>query len=65
MKDIEFPERPPPWIAKLATAVEVINGSDVVNMPRRVERLKTLPSEGLGPLNDNLLEFARRLKPRN
>ena len=64
VKDIEFPDRPPAWIAKLVTAVEVINGSDVKKMPRRVELLKTLPSEGLGPLNDKLFESASHLKPR-
>lgn len=63
VKDIEFPENPPPWIAKLATAVEVIKGSNVVNMPRQVERLKTLFLENLGPLNANLLVYAKRLKP--
>ena len=64
VKDIEFPDKPPAWIARLVTAVEVINGSDVEKMPRQVERLKTLPSEGLGPLNDKLFENASRLQPR-
>ena len=64
VKDIEFPDRPPKWIAWLVTAVEVINGSNVGKMPRQVERLKTLPSEGLGPLNDKLFEIASHLQPR-
>lgn len=63
VKEIEFPERPPAWIARLVTAAEVINGTDVDKMPRHVERLKTLPSEGLGPLNDKLFESASHLQP--
>jgi hypothetical protein len=64
VKEIEFPDRPPAWIAKLATAVEVITGSDVAKMPRQVERLKTLPFEGLGAMNEKLFENARRLQPK-
>ncbi len=64
VKDIEFPDKPPAWIAKLATAVEVITGSAVEKMPRQVERLETLPSEGLAALNDKLFENASRLQPR-
>jgi hypothetical protein len=63
VKDIEFPDKPPAWIAKLATAVDVITGSDVEKMPRQVERLKQLPPDGLGALNDKLFENARRLQP--
>ncbi len=62
-KDIEFPDKPPAWIARLVTAAGVLNGPDVEKMPRQVERLRTLPSEGLGPLNDKLFENARRLEP--
>jgi Effector-associated domain 1 len=63
VKDIEFPDRPPAWIARLVTAADVINGSEVQKMSRQVERLKTLPAEGLGPLNDKLFENASRLNP--
>jgi hypothetical protein len=62
-KDIEFPDNPPSWIRRLKDATEVLNGSDSGKMPRQVERLRTLPSEGLGPLNDKLFECASRLKP--
>jgi hypothetical protein len=64
VKEIEFPDRPPAWIARLVSAAEVINGSDPDRMPRHIERLKLLPSEGLGPLNDKLLDYASRLEPR-
>jgi len=64
VKDIEFRDNPPTWIARLVTAAEVLSGSDVEKMPRQVERLKALPSDGLGPLNNKLFENASRLKPR-
>src|SRR5260370_14730169 len=66
VKDIEFPDKPPAWIAKRAAVVKVITGPDVEKMPpmpAQVERLKTLPSEGLGPLNDKLFENATLLNP--
>ena len=63
-KEIEFPDNPPPWIARLVTAAGVLNGPDVDKMPRQVERLRALPADGLGPLNDKLFENASRLEPR-
>ncbi len=62
--ETEFPENPPSWIARFVTAAEVIGGSDVEKLPRHFERLKTLPPEGLGPLNDKMFENASRLDPR-
>lgn len=64
VKDIEFPDKPPAWIARMEAAIAQLNGPDVEKMPRQVERLRTLPSEGLGPLNDKLFENASRLEPR-
>ncbi len=64
VQDIEFPDKPPAWIAWLVTAGQVISGSDVKKMSRQVERLKTLPAEGLAPLNDKLFENASRLDPK-
>jgi len=64
VKDTEFPDRPPGWIARLVTAAEVISGLDVQKMSRQVERLKTLPAEGLAPLNDKLFENSSRLDPK-
>jgi hypothetical protein len=63
-KEIEFPEKPPAWIAKLVVAVEMITGAEVEKMPRQVERLKTLPPEGLAAMNEKLFENARRLDPQ-
>ena len=63
VKDIEFPDKPPAWIAKLVTAAEVIRGSAVEKMTPHVDRLKKMTLVDLGPLNDNLLGFAKRLHP--
>jgi Effector-associated domain 1 len=64
VRDIEFPDKPPSWVAKFVAAVEIITGSAVDKMPRQLERLKALPSEGLGPLNEKLFENASRLEPK-
>jgi hypothetical protein len=63
VKNIEFPDKPPVWISRLVTAVNVIKGTDLEKMTSAVGRLQELPLVSLGPLNDKLLEFAKRLKP--
>jgi len=63
VKDIEFPDKPPAWIARLVTAAEVIRGSDVEKMTPHVDRLKKMTLDCLGPLNEKLLGFAKHLQP--
>jgi hypothetical protein len=63
-RDVEFPDKPPGWIARMSTAVELIKGGEVDKMVRQVERLKSLPSDNLAALNEKLFENASRLQPR-
>src|SRR5262245_2100987 len=64
VKDIEFPDKPPSWIAKLEAAIQVLTGSEVEKFSRQVERLKTIPHDNLTLLNEKLFENARRLQPK-
>jgi hypothetical protein len=67
-KDIESPQRPPAylaWIATFAAEVQAISGPVVEKLPRHVERLKSLPPQGLSPLNAKLVDSSNALDPRN
>jgi len=65
--DIEVPESPPRWIARLKAAVCEFTAepADPGRMSSQLKRLKLLPAEGLAPLNEMLFAIAKRLKPRN
>ena len=67
-KDIESPERSPAylaWIATFAAEVEAISGPVVEKLPRHIERLKSLPPQGLISLNAKLVDNSNALDPRN
>jgi hypothetical protein len=63
VQETEFPDKPPDWVHKLATAAEVLKGADLEKMPRQVERLGSLVSRGLAALNRELCDNASRLQP--
>lgn len=63
VKEIEFPERPPAWIAEFSIAVDAILRSDAT-MTRRMARMKKLPSDNLAALNEKLVENSSRLEPK-
>ena len=68
MKDIESPQRPPAylaWVATFAVEVEAISRPVVEKLPRHIERLKSLPPQGLSPLNAKLVDSSNALDPRN
>jgi hypothetical protein len=61
VRDIEFPDNPPAWVAKFVTAAKVLCGSDVESMDHQLDRLKGLPAVCLALLNQELVLNARRL----
>ncbi len=63
VRDSEFPEAPPAWIARFAAAYGDITGPDPGKAARAVERLTNLPAKELARLNDRLIDYARRLQP--
>ncbi len=63
VNDVEFPEKPPRWIAKLNGIVDVFAGPDVRKLERELEKLQALPPEGLSAMNEKLFENASRLRP--
>jgi hypothetical protein len=63
-RDVEFPDRPPRWIARLAAVVKAFSGPDAGRLSRELEKLRVLPSEFLSDMNKELLDNASRLEPR-
>jgi hypothetical protein len=60
-REREFPEDPPPWIARYATAVERLTGPDPARLDQALLRVVSLPAKELPGLNRELIDHARRL----